>query len=84
MKLQNTKQTSTSHSRKPYHDIMDDIDDPDLYNAVLESRNLMRCGMNPGLAFYKTANRYYVDISDVARWCGKIGERVKRSKRRVR
>ena len=82
MKLQNTGQSQTSHSKKPYHDIMSDIDDPGLYLAVKMARDLMREGTPPGLANWKAAICHYVDVSDVASWCGKIGGRVKRSKRR--
>lgn len=81
MKLQNTGQSNTDHSQKPYHDIMDDIDDPDLHNAVSMARDMMRNGISPGLANWKAAYYHAVDVSDVASWVGKIGGQVKRSRR---
>jgi len=82
MKLGNTGQIKTDHSpRKIYHDIMDDIDDDNLRGAVLLARKMIREKVPPGLANWKAADKYYVNVSDVASWVGKVASRVKKSKK---
>ena len=53
----------------------DFIDDKDVFAAVSFARKMIRTGTTPGLANYKAARYYNVDVSTVARYVGQVASK---------
>lgn len=62
----------------PKHEyVMDYIENPTVYKAVMYARDMIHNGTNASIAIRKAAYRYKVDMSEVARYCGQTGGRKK-------
>lgn len=71
MRYREIKYKKVDLSHMPY------ISDKDTFKAVIFARRLMGAGVPAGLANYKAAKYYDLDVSEVARYMGKLASNTR-------